>query len=1117
MQTFEQVYKRLNTVQKQAVDTIDGPLLVIAGPGTGKTQLLSARVANILQRTDTLPQNVLCLTFTENGAANMRERLTQFIGQEAYNVTISTYHGFGSDIISRYPEYFTETRLERPIDQLGKHQVLSAIVDGLSYRSPLKQLQHHIGDLVSTISEVKRALLDASDLRAIATANMAFIQGATAVCAQPLAALSAMSRMSAKGTVHFNGILQQLERLVPTASVGPIQPIASLAHDSLHQALDAAETSGKTTSLTAWKNDWLAKDANNQFIFAGELENGRISALADVLENYQAALAAQGLYDFDDMILRTIQALQDRPDFKYSLQERYLYILLDEFQDTNAAQLKLVQLLTDNPVHEGRPNVMAVGDDDQAIYAFQGAEMSNMLDFYSMYRDVAVLSLTDNYRSHAAIIATAGNVAAQISARLHSNFDGMTKQLVAAGTSNLVTITHQELTSDVAQYDWIAQRIADLIQQGTAPQDIAVLAPKHKYLEPLVAHLNQRGIPVQYEKRENILESPIVAQLLTMARLVMALQASNHKLADALWPAVLSYEFWQIPVRTIWECSWAVQSQQRSAPDATWLHTLLVHPDSLIQTPAMLFAALALHAPTDSCETMLDYLIGTQTLSTNDAQVPQVHSALRAYYTSPQIQRERPDAFYQTISQLKVLQSKLREHQAAQGRTLKLSDLLAFVQMYQDAGEMLLHTSPYHQQTNAVHLMTVFKAKGLEFEHVFLPWLHDDVWGSSARGMRNNLTLPKNLAPLRHAGATDDERLRILFVAITRAKCGLYLTSFMHDYSGRATKRLKYLQTMEHTDGTHRTGILPAAQQVVATDDRRIPPLEVLELDWHARHVASLEDPDIRAILQQRLKQYQLSASHLNQFTDVALAGPQDFLVSTLLRFPRAPTPSIQFGNAIHETLEWTQHQTSQHGKRPDTSRVLKHFRQVMASKKLTDTELRQLSDRGEHALAQWLAERGGMFAPHNKAEHRFSREGVFVGDVHMTGNIDYLQIDTAAKTITIVDYKTGPPKPRWVSSDLSLHKYRQQLYCYKMLVEGSHTYAGYKVTGARLEFIEPDTAGTLHHVNLTFDEAEQRRVQQLIQAVWQRIQALAIPDTSAYKKDLGGVAAFEADLINEL
>lgn len=85
------------------------------------------------------------------------------------------------------------------------------------------------------------------------------------------------------------------------------------------------------------------------------------------------------------------------------------------------------------------------------------------------------------------------------------------------------------------------------------------------------------------------------------------------------------------------------------------------------------------------------------------------------------------------------------------------------------------------------------------------------------------------------------------------------------------------------------------------------------------------------------------------------------------------------------------------------------------------------------------------------------------------------------------------------------------------MLVEGSHTYAGYKVTGARLEFIEPDTAGTLHHVNLTFDEAEQRRVQQLIQAVWQRIQALAIPDTSAYKKDLGGVAAFEADLINEL
>ncbi|MBP7858127.1 UvrD-helicase domain-containing protein, partial [Candidatus Saccharibacteria bacterium] len=112
---FDNQYSQLNAAQRQAVDTVYGPVLVIAGPGTGKTQLLSARVAHILEVTDALPQNILCLTFTESGAKNMRERLVSFIGQAAYDVQIGTYHAFGSTIIGRFPEYFTELRLERPV------------------------------------------------------------------------------------------------------------------------------------------------------------------------------------------------------------------------------------------------------------------------------------------------------------------------------------------------------------------------------------------------------------------------------------------------------------------------------------------------------------------------------------------------------------------------------------------------------------------------------------------------------------------------------------------------------------------------------------------------------------------------------------------------------------------------------------------------------------------------------------------------------------------------------------------------------------------------------------------------------------------------------------------
>src|SRR3954464_5981225 len=105
-QGFAAGYKQLNVQQKQAVDSIEGPLLVVAGPGTGKTQLLSLRVANIIKQTDTAPGNILCLTFTDNAARNMRERLQDVIGQPAYHVSINTFHGFGNEVINQWPDYF---------------------------------------------------------------------------------------------------------------------------------------------------------------------------------------------------------------------------------------------------------------------------------------------------------------------------------------------------------------------------------------------------------------------------------------------------------------------------------------------------------------------------------------------------------------------------------------------------------------------------------------------------------------------------------------------------------------------------------------------------------------------------------------------------------------------------------------------------------------------------------------------------------------------------------------------------------------------------------------------------------------------------------------------------
>lgn len=1110
MTVYQEAFKNLNTAQRRAVETIDGPVLVLAGPGTGKTQLLGVRAAHILTKTDTLPQQILCLTFTENGAANMRERLTRFIGKDAYDIHISTYHAFGSEIIRRFPEAFSELRLQAPIDELSKHQVIRAIAEGLPYDDPLKQTRHHVGDLISTISEVKRALLKPNDLRAIANENQKFIAAASKDAQSNFGELATLPRTIAKAQPLFEKLLAGLQKHVPAQPTHPrFGSLGAIATHELGQALADAQNANSTKPLTTWKNNWLVKNADNQFVFDGLLKNQRIESLASVCETYDAALKKQGWYDFDDMIMLAGKALEEHADLRFTLQEQYLYIMLDEFQDTNAAQLRLVQLLSDNPVHEGRPNVLAVGDDDQAIYAFQGAQYSNMLDFYHMYRDVTVINLTDNYRSATDILHTAQNIANQIQARLVRHFDGTSKTLQAQNTAlPQTTLERQEFLSDVAQYDWMAQAIASLIKNGTHPREIAVLAPKHRQLEPLVPYLAKRGIPVRYEKRENVLDAPIIKQLLAMSKLVLALQARDKVTANALWPEVLSYDFWQIPVREVWELAWNMHDAK---DQDNWTIVLLAHKNPNVSRPALLFSALAGRAGTETCERMLDFMIGNEVIPASDPD-DVVRSPLRDYYLGSEVQTKHPNLFYETISNLTVLRAKWRDYQATQTGTPTLAELIAFANLYTEADQQMQSTNPYNQQADAVQLMTVFKAKGLEFEHVFLPSCQDEVWGTLARGNSNKLTLPTNLAPIRHAGATDDERLRLLFVAITRAKFGLHLASFARTFSGKDTKRLKYLDEQEQQDGTFKSLVLPGAAQQVILSDHQAPALESLELAWQSRHVAALSTSSLHDLLHDRLTRYQMSPTDLTRFVDLQYGGPESVFFTSILKFPQAPSASSQFGDAIHRTLEWWQHETTKKAGAPAIETAVAYFSACLKTGTFTAEQLVLEEQRGTRALRTYLAARGHIFAPNDRAEYSFRNEGVLVGDAHLSGKIDRMEIDSRAKTITVVDYKTGKSSSRW-GSDARLHKYKLQLYCYKLLIEGSHTFRGYRVLQGRVEFIEPDAEGKIYTLDLTYTDEELARTKRLISAVWQRIQALDFPDVGAYEPTLSGISQFESDL----
>ena len=1106
-QKFPNLYKQLNSGQRQAVDAIDGPVLVIAGPGTGKTQLLALRIANILQQTDAQPSNILCLTFTDSAASNMRERLQSIIGKAAYDVTISTYHAFGSELIRRYPEYFSDNVDLQPANDLAIDAIFRSIQETLPYTNSLKH-EVFLRDIKSLVSDGKRALLQPEDFKEIARANNIFIKQASLQCIKHL---GSVTRIDKKSIAAFQNLAAATGLLVSdTMPPTTFTPLQQLWQASLDKAVAEAVQSGKTATITKWKNDWLVKDAEARFIAGGKEQNEKLLAAAAVYKLYDSNLAEQGLLDYDDMILRAVNGLRDNTELRYTLQEQYLYILLDEYQDTNAAQARIVELLTDSPAHEGRPNVLAVGDDDQAIYAFQGANYSHMLQFYSRYTNVMVVPLTENYRSHSDILHLAGGIAEQIQTRLHKNFPAVSKTITAANhLIKTAVVARYDFKSELAECAWIANVIKTKIAQGTSARDIAVLAPKHQYLQKLVPFLQQAGVAIHYDKREDVLSDPLVMELLDMSRLVIALADGVDGVASHLWPRILSMDFWKLPTSTIWQLSWQARDEK-----LTWTELLLM--SAATRVIALFFIRLSQLSGEHSLEQMFDLLVGETAIDLRepDIELP-YRSPLQAYYFG-RTDQAMSTGFWQLLSNLTVLRSQLQNYKPQQP-SLLLKDFLLFAAQNQAAGIRILNTNPYQESLDAVELMTAYKAKGREFNIVYVMGVNDEIWGNRARAMGSRLSLPPNLLHISYAGASEDERLRLLYVALTRAESELYLTSHTNSFSGKPTARLKFLdEQISDTLPAHTVSpLLPTANQVVIEMDQTVPTITDLTTHWQSNHFSAAAEPALQALLQPRLKSYQLSPTEFNTFLDATDDGPARFLNRYLLNFPSAPAFNLSYGNAIHQTLEWVHDQASSTKAIPELDATMHTYNRYLRLQRLSESQTLLLLDRGEIVMESYLSQKADRLFEDQLSEYSFRGEGVFIGEAHLTGKIDKLIIDRTNRTIIIVDYKTGKPHSRW-TNDLRLQFYRNQLYFYKLLVENSQRFKGYRVIDAYLEYVEPDPTGAITELHLTFEEADIERLNNLIQKVWRHIMELNFPDVSNYNPDLAGATAFANDLLDD-
>ncbi|MBU1085660.1 ATP-dependent helicase [Patescibacteria group bacterium] len=435
---------KLNLAQKLAADTIEGPVMVVAGPGTGKTEIIAQRIANILKTTDTPPDAILALTFTEVGAKAMRQRLLKTIGETAYYVNISTFHAFCSGVMQEFPDKFIISSELEPLSELEQVEIFHQILSQSSFKiiKPVNQPFYYTSDLIRSVQNLKR-------------------EGIT--------------------QKEFSSILKQEE-----------------------------------SSKDLDKNQELLK----------------------VYIDYQKIIKERGRYDFEDMINLVVDAFKKDKNLLLTYQERLLYLLVDEFQDTNSSQNQVVNLLAS--YWGDQANIFVVGDANQTIYRFSGAALENILSFTKTYPRAKIITLNQNYRSTQTILDASHHIIQKNHFKPEKLIKSLNIKLISSYSKPGLKISTVHLPQGTVESYWIANQIKKLIKKSVKPEEIAILYRHNQDAHDLSSMLAKLNISFNIEGGGNILKDPTINKLLTLLRVI-----NNYKdnLEDPDLFTLLHYKF----------------------------------------------------------------------------------------------------------------------------------------------------------------------------------------------------------------------------------------------------------------------------------------------------------------------------------------------------------------------------------------------------------------------------------------------------------------------------------------------------------------------------------------------------------------------------------------------
>ena len=440
--------------------------------------------------------------------------------------------------------------------------------------------------------------------------------------------------------------------------------------------------------------------------------------------------------------------------------------------------------------------------------------------------------------------------------------------------------------------------------------------------------------------------------------------------------------------------------------------------------------------------------------------------------------------FYDNLASLK---GKIAKHFGE--KQLKANDLVELVDDYTSANMPLTVTSPYRDADEAVQILTAHKAKGLEFEYVFILTADHSAWGSG-KGNNNLLLLPNNLTQIRHTGMTDGERIRILYVALTRAKHTIYITNALHDYNNKEQDRLEYFaENIVKVDGEEKLAS-PYLPSGFGETRYAIPSVEVREKsvkNWVSSYVD--KTPDVRLLYKERIKNWKMSASALTSFIDIVYAGPQSFFKSYVLNTPREPeTESLVTGTLMHSVFEAVTN------KGISNDEAIQLFLEELDKYDVESQIKQKIREKGPEYLLVALNEFGDILK-NGEAEVNLGPDKLVVDGIPVTGKVDHITIDEENKTIEIYDFKTSQYHSNKWRSHNTLYKYMLQLEFYKLLLKNSPKYSKYKIEKAHILFVIPDNDGLVYDKEYIFNDDDEAELHALMQAVYKQVMSLDFID----------------------